>query len=110
MEDLCERSPGQSLPAKVSPLQRASLREKAMGAPKFRTEVSTLQGSVLLSAELGGGALRRRQSDSPIASLLWTGKPTPARTTALITFGGYAWGVGFLCGGGRSSLLLLYVF
>lgn len=76
MEDLLKEARGDSLPVKVSPLQRASLPEKAIEPHKSRAAALTLQGPVLVSAELGDtsrdGVPRRRKASHTV-SLLWTG-------------------------------------
>lgn len=77
VEDLrTERSAAGSSLVKVSPRQRACLPGKATEPHKSRAAALTLQGPVLVSAELGDTSrdgVARRRKDSHAVSLLWTG-------------------------------------
>ncbi|XP_015980762.2 uncharacterized protein LOC107500233 [Rousettus aegyptiacus] len=76
---------------KVSPRQRACYPEKATRPRKSRAAALTLQGPVLVSAELDDTSrdgVPRRRKDSHAVSLLWTGThPISCKDSSL----GYLW-------------------
>lgn len=100
MEDLCKGA-RDSLPVKVSPLQRASLRETAMerwsvpNPEPWPRPCRDRSLNHLKSVTIHGAGHRRQEQPNRFASV--DRKPASARTAASVIFGGWGWSVVSLC-------------